>query len=234
VDPLFIPGTAQLSANSPCIDAGNDSVITPEMLDLAGSPRIQGTHVDIGAYEYSTIPAGEWSDFVPGTESVQITPVTVGGITYIPWRFEFAESKYRMAGPEAVEANGTNFTGRFHFEQWTGTETPGTNAFSGTFILGALNPGDYTLVVNVNSNDVKTVPFSVPTERTPTLTWQPRADGAFQLQILGVADVTYRLLCATNLVDWTILSTHRGAPFELEVTNNPDIPTLFYRVEILK
>lgn len=234
VDPLFIEGTSQLSSNSPCIDAGNDSVITPEMLDLAGTPRIQGTHVDIGAYEYSTIPAGEWVDFVPGTESVQVTPVTVGGITYIPWRFEFAESKYRMAGSEAVEANGTNFTGRFHLEQWTGTEAPGTNAFSGTFVLGALNPGDYAIAANASGSDVKTVSFSVPAGRTPTLSWQPRADGALKLQVLGVAEVTYRLLCATNLVNWEIHSTHHGAPFDLDITNNPDIPTLFYRIEIVK
>jgi hypothetical protein len=232
VDPLFISGTSQLSANSPCIDAGNDSVITPDMLDLAGTPRIQGTHVDIGAFEYA--PAGEWADFVPGGESVQVTPVTVGGITYVPWRFEFADSKYRMTNPETFESNGTNFMGQFHFEQWTGTEMPGTNAFSGTFVLGALNPGDYAFVVNVSSSDIKTVSFSVPDERMPTLRWQPRVDGALKLQVDGVADVTYRLLCATNLVNWEILSTHRGASFELDVTNNVDIPTLFYRVEILK
>jgi hypothetical protein len=232
VDPLFIPGTSQLSDNSPCIDAGNDSVIAPEMLDLAGTPRIQGTHVNIGAFEYA--PAGEWVDFVPGTDSVQITPVTVGGITYIPWRFEFAESRYRMTDPETFESNGTNFTARFHLQQWTGAEKPGTNAFSGTFVLGALNPGDYAFEVNASNNEVKTVLFNVPAVRTPTLSWQPRTEGALKLQVVGVADVTYRLLCATNLADWTILSTHRGAPFELEVTNNPDIPTLFYRVEILK
>jgi hypothetical protein len=234
VDPMFIPGTSQLSANSPCIDAGNDSVIAPGMLDLAGTPRFQGTHVDIGAYEYSTIPAGEWVDFVPGTESLQITPVTVGGITYIPWRFEFADSKYRMTNPETFESNGTNFTGRFHLEQWTGTETPGKNAFSGTFVLGALNPGDYAMMVNGSGSEVKTVSFSVPAGRTPTLSWQPRTEGSLKLQVAGVAEVTYRLLCATNLVNWEILSTHRGAPFELEVTNNPDLPTLFYRVEIVK
>jgi hypothetical protein len=232
VDPLFIPGTSQLSADSPCIDAGNDLVITPDMLDLAGTARLQGMHVDIGAFEYAS--QGDWASFVPSGESVQATPVTVGGITYVPWRFEFAESKYRMVEPGTVTMEGTNITCRFNLEQWSGAEIPGTNVIAGTFVLGALNPGDYTLTVNVSSNDVKTVPFSVSGEKASTLTWQPRADGALKLQVLGVEDVTYRLLCATNLVNWEILSTHRGAPFELEVTNNAEIPTLFYRVEILK
>jgi hypothetical protein len=231
-DPLFVEGTSQLSANSPCIDAGNDSVITPDMLDLAGAPRLQGAHVDIGAYEYSA--AGDWTSFVPGGESFQATPVTIGGITYVPWRFEFAESKYRMIEPGTATTDGTNITCRFNLEQWSGPETPGTNVIAGTFVLGAMNPGDYAIVANLSSNSVKTVPFSVSAGKAATLSWQPRSEGALKLQVLGVADVTYRLLCATNLVNWEILSTHRGAPFDLDITNNPDIPTLFYRVEIVK
>ena len=232
VDPLFIEGTSQLSANSPCIDSGDDSVVTPDMLDLAGTARLQGMHVDIGANEYAS--AGDWAAFVPEAGAVHSTPVTVGGVTYVPWRFEFADSKYRMVEPGTVSTGGTNFIGRFNLEQWSGSETPGTNIIAGTFVLGALSPGDYALIVNVSGNDVKTVPFSVSGEKGSTLTWQPRSEGVLKLQVLGVADVTYRLLCATNLVNWEILSTHHGAPFELEVTNNTDIPTLFYRVEIVK
>ena len=233
VDPLFIPGTSQLSANSPCLDAGDDSVITPDMLDLAGVARLQGMHVDIGAYEYAS--AADWVSFVPGGEMVHVTPVTVGGITYVPWRFEFADSKYRMVERGTVNRDGTHFTCRFNIEKWSGPETPGTNAIAGTFVLGALKPGDYAIVMNVSSNDLKTVPFSVSGgEKTGTLSWQPRAEGVLKLQVLGVADVTYRLLSATNLVNWEVLSTHHGAPFDLDITNNTDIPTLFYRVEIVK
>ncbi len=232
VDPLFIPGTYQLSSNSPCIDAGNDSVITPDMLDLLGAPRLQGAHVDIGAYEYAA--TGDWTSFVPGGELVHVTPVTVGGITYVQWQFEFSESKYRMIEPGTVNTDGTNIACRFNLEKWSGAETPGTNVLAGTFVLGALSPVDYTLGVSVSGTEVKTVPFSISAEKASTLSWQQRSEGALKLQVLGVADVTYRLLCGTNLMNWEILSTHRGAPFELEVTNNADIPTLFYRVEIVK
>jgi len=55
VDPLFIDVTNnnyQLSDGSPCIDKGfNDITELPEF-DLAGNPRIVGSSIDIGAYEF--------------------------------------------------------------------------------------------------------------------------------------------------------------------------------------
>ncbi|HEY3411814.1 MAG TPA: right-handed parallel beta-helix repeat-containing protein [Armatimonadota bacterium] len=57
-DPLFVNRTAggyRLLAGSPCIDAGDDSVVTLGQLDLDGKPRVIGTHVDLGAYEYGVV-----------------------------------------------------------------------------------------------------------------------------------------------------------------------------------
>ncbi|MBK8968123.1 MAG: T9SS type A sorting domain-containing protein [Lewinellaceae bacterium] len=50
IDPLFETGTYQPSQNSPAVDAG---VLpdTPEATDLAGNNRVQGSCIDIGAYE---------------------------------------------------------------------------------------------------------------------------------------------------------------------------------------
>jgi hypothetical protein len=54
-DPLFVsPGADnfRLSFGSPCIDAGDNDAIPPEIeLDLDDEPRIQGDIVDMGAYE---------------------------------------------------------------------------------------------------------------------------------------------------------------------------------------
>jgi len=55
VDPQFVDPVSpnyHLSAGSPLIDAGYDSVVKPGDLDLDGRPRIQGARVDIGAYEF--------------------------------------------------------------------------------------------------------------------------------------------------------------------------------------
>ena len=55
--------THALLPGSPAIDAGDDSIVGEPLLlttDQRGQPRLQGAHVDIGAYE--TVPA----DGVPG------------------------------------------------------------------------------------------------------------------------------------------------------------------------
>ena len=44
----------QLTADSPCIDAGDSTVVSPEMpVDLTGAQRIIGRDIDLGAYEFN-------------------------------------------------------------------------------------------------------------------------------------------------------------------------------------
>jgi len=55
LDPLFADreqGDYHLLPGSPCIDAGDRSVVENGWLDLDGGPRISGSGVDIGAYEF--------------------------------------------------------------------------------------------------------------------------------------------------------------------------------------
>lgn len=46
-------GNYRLRGDSPCVDAGDDSVVQPGEVDLDGAPRIQGRHVDMGAFEFA-------------------------------------------------------------------------------------------------------------------------------------------------------------------------------------
>lgn len=64
-DPLFANATRgnfRLLENSPCVNAGNNALVAG-VTDLAGKPRIVGTAVDIGAYEWdvgSELPLSDY------------------------------------------------------------------------------------------------------------------------------------------------------------------------------
>ena len=56
VDPQLVAadyGEVHLTAGSPCMDAGDDTVVQSGWVDLDSEPRIQGTRVDIGADEFN-------------------------------------------------------------------------------------------------------------------------------------------------------------------------------------
>jgi parallel beta-helix repeat protein len=59
----LLSGDYRLLAISPCVDAGDDSVVSAGDTDLDGNPRIQGRHVDMGCYESSaTSTVAHWPD----------------------------------------------------------------------------------------------------------------------------------------------------------------------------
>ncbi|MCX6376182.1 MAG: chitobiase/beta-hexosaminidase C-terminal domain-containing protein, partial [Armatimonadetes bacterium] len=78
-DPLFVNRTAgdfHLLAGSPCVDAGEDSVVQPGWLDMDRATRVQGAHVDIGADELDAPATPSFSPDAGAYESPRSVIVT--------------------------------------------------------------------------------------------------------------------------------------------------------------
>ena len=61
-DPRFASAdycNAHIQPDSPCVDAGDDSLVEPASPDIDGQPRVQGAHVDMGADESDGARWGE-------------------------------------------------------------------------------------------------------------------------------------------------------------------------------
>jgi hypothetical protein len=129
---------------------------------------------------------------------------------------------------------GDNFSFDFEIENDTGVICPQLlTPVATTAILGALAPGDYTLITTSWYVPVGTNYFTVPTNPTPTL--QPIGfgpDGSFNIQLTGVANVNYILQRSTNLVSWTTLSSNSVGMLS---DTSPLLPgPCYYRVQILQ
>lgn len=137
-DPLFEPGTYQLSENSPAVDAG--VVADPRLaLDYAGNPRVQGNAIDIGAFEspYTASTVHLPAELAP-TETLRLYPNPCAATLHVsltnPWRGSLELAIWNNLG-QRVRATQTLKTG------------PSLEA---TLDLSSLPPGVYRLSV---SND---------------------------------------------------------------------------------
>jgi hypothetical protein len=86
--PLFMDratGDYRLQNTSPCINKGDDSAVRTGWSDLIGNTRIQGNHVDIGAYESNPVPVPTFSPeggIYDPNQIVTINCVTNSAIIY--------------------------------------------------------------------------------------------------------------------------------------------------------
>ncbi len=115
VDPLFVDAPSQdyhLEATSPCVDAGDDSLLPPGITaDLDGNTRFNSVTVDIGAYEHPaqtyTISSFDTSLSIDDNNERVIVD---GGIAKLAlWSDEFGLSLDNgwTVGTEYWEENGT-------------------------------------------------------------------------------------------------------------------------------
>jgi hypothetical protein len=161
--PLFNAGAFTLQSNSPLIDKGDPSLVTPGELDLAGNPRSAGAAPDMGAYEYQppVAPPPPPPNAAPGLTNVSLSSKAFRAKRGATFRYTLSEAatvtivierraRGRRAGKRCVKPTRRNARKRA-CKRWArvGTLRAAEQAaaqsthFSGRFGKRALKPGRY-------------------------------------------------------------------------------------------
>ncbi|HEX4645266.1 MAG TPA: right-handed parallel beta-helix repeat-containing protein, partial [Verrucomicrobiae bacterium] len=218
-----------LRPGSPCINAGDNSVVQPDWLDIYDRPRVQDGTVDIGAFESQSAP--EW---LPLLLAPRISMTTTGGITYAQYSVTLTNDGIQFLGAESPARSDTNFAQDFRFQWFTGLSQPITNIVADATPLGHLPGGNYTFAAESWGVPLGTNIFAVATNADYTLAGLTTgAGGPFQMTVAGVSNATYVVEASTNLTDWTAISTNRGGPFTFSDPASGNYEDRFYRVLIL-
>ncbi len=163
-----------------------------------------------------TTPPGTYQPVMEGSNSVPITILTVGGITYARYTLTLGGCLL-VAGAGPVTRAGSAFSFDIDVEMQLGVACP-DDVFQQTSVvaLGVLPPGAYTFTATSWGAPFATYSFTVGANPEPTLVpLSFTAGGVFQIQLNGVAGVSYILQSSTNLTSWTSLSTNLfGSPLE--------------------
>jgi predicted outer membrane repeat protein len=147
-DPLFVsPGTAdlRLSAGSPAIDAGIKTVVS-SIADLNGNPRIVGSAVDKGAFEYQGAASSAADSVVANDSTYQFGSTNLGldfsGLA--PNRNVLTFASHYLTGPDSATFSGgtPSYVGSY---RWVIAET-GDSFSSATFTLSHVST--YSGLVN--------------------------------------------------------------------------------------
>ncbi len=218
-----------LLPGSPCINAGDPSVVQPDWLDAYGRARLQNGLVDIGAFESQSV--AEW---LPLVYQPAISMTTVGGISYAGYSAAFTNSAFQLLPLSPVSLAGTNFSQSFNFQWYTGASQPVPTTFAGDIPLGLLANGGYAFLSQSWGATVGTNLFSVLADGSQTLSNAfTAADGTFQMDVAGVPGADYVIQATTDFVDWTSVQTNHGAPFTFTDPAAATQPRRFYRVLVL-
>lgn len=179
---------------------------------------------------------------MPVTWHGSISLVTTNNLTYAEYQWELlgfeCESVFSV-GP-VIPYDGTNFWFNFNLqEEIQPALCPQFIANMTTpALLGELAPGSYNLITASWGVPVATNNFTIPLVSIPP---QPVlcpvgfcTNGGFQIQMSNCdSNKSYVLLCSTNLVNWTSLSTNSGGPPLMDPS--PILPgPCYYRVQVLQ
>jgi hypothetical protein len=147
-DPLFVSagsGDLRLNSGSPAIDAGIKTVVASTS-DLNGNPRIVGSAVDMGAYEYQSATAAAADSVTASDSSYQFGSTNLGlnfsGLA--PNKNILTFASHYLTGPDSTTFSGgtPSYVGAY---RWVLAET-GDDFSSATISLS--NVSSYAGMVN--------------------------------------------------------------------------------------
>ena len=183
------------------------------------------------------------AQWIPGGPPhwVQTEISTVGGITYFQGESSMDQWCNRLAAYR-VSREGTNLSLPIQQEVWTGICVcdavecgPAPNQRIAS-VLGALEPGDYSLTI-WSTNQVSfprttssVRSFTVPTNGTPTLAISRGTGESVQVHVEGIPNIQYVLQGSMDLTNWTSLRTNIGAPITFLHSNAVQ---RFYRTAVV-
>jgi hypothetical protein len=151
-DPLFI-GTGEipenLASNSPCVNTGTVNIpgfIMPET-DLAGNPRIVGSSIDMGCYEYQGVNIVD-NDIPVKPEELNCYPNPFNPSTTISFNLcektKVSVDIYNIKGQLVKKLVNTLLEAGSHQYQWDGKNEDNHNLSSGIYFV-SLKKGDKNL-----------------------------------------------------------------------------------------
>ncbi|MDD2598711.1 MAG: chitobiase/beta-hexosaminidase C-terminal domain-containing protein [Kiritimatiellae bacterium] len=207
VAPLFVNaagGDYSLAAGSPCLDAGNSDAVE-STIDLAGNTRIQGTAVDMGAYERTEEATVSAPTFDPadGTSFETSLSVALSSAT------DGAEIRYTLDGADPT----TNSVLYATALELTETTTVKARAFKSGLAASAVASATYT----------KLVPAATPTftpaegttfETSLSLALSSATDGAEIRYTLDGSDPTTNSALYATALTLTQTTTVKARAFK--------------------
>ncbi|MCD4828509.1 MAG: T9SS type A sorting domain-containing protein [Candidatus Cloacimonetes bacterium] len=137
----------ELTAWSPCLNAGTTDIpgfsFAPDAVDLAGNPRIHGTGIDLGAYEFQGVSIDDEADEKPLRIRVYPNPVSLAKrqdnfyCTFalsMPVSTEIEISLYNIRGQKVRTLVSGYLGGGQHEMRWNGCDDNGKLVGSGVYL----------------------------------------------------------------------------------------------------